>query len=322
MTTTRKDAFSPDQERDENGKWVSTGGGSEVKKAAGGGIVELKRTERGTVKATHSKGGRASHMGEYSSPEKAKAAIAEHEAKVKERLRTTGANSARVHNQVTESIMAKREERNAMMGTPVAPDLGAKVAEIRAKREARNAEVLKYGGTPAQMQRAVRSKANAEARSEGGSAYAREMESRRAAITGNVKPQSPGEPSREERRASITGRSAPVTKTYDPTKPYGNTTEERWNGGQRHQVTVQNKPEPLRYRGKSIKEKEEQYQKDLTRMRERQAAREAERAAPRKEHWFSRARREMGERMAEEQRLGPLGMAKKYGAEARLRKGK
>jgi hypothetical protein len=147
MTTKRCDAFSPDQERDENGRWTSTGSGdkkSEVKKAVGGGYHEIKQNPTtGYHEATHTQGGRTSHMGTYSSPEKAKSAIAAHEAKVKERMATSGANSAKVHNQVTESMMAKREERNAMLGAPVLNKSGrpmsAKASALIRESEARTA---------------------------------------------------------------------------------------------------------------------------------------------------------------------------------------
>jgi hypothetical protein len=91
----------------------------------------------------------------------------------------------------------------------------------------------------------------------------------------------------EQRAARV---NAALTKTYDPTKPYGTTTETRANAGRSYKAQVQNKPEPLRYQGKSTTEKEAQYQKDLTRMREKQAARNA--AASDRPAW-SRASREV-----------------------------
>lgn len=65
----------------------------------------------------------------------------------------------------------------------------------------------------------------------------------------------------------------PTSTVHDFSRPYGTTTETRMNGGRPYQVEVRNKPEPLRYQGKSIREKEAQYQKDLQKMRDRQAAR-------------------------------------------------
>lgn len=203
MTTTKHDAFDPNQERDETGKWTSTGSGdskAEVKKAAGGGYHEIKQNrETGFHEATHVQAGKRSAMGVYSSPGAAKAAIAKHEESVKASLRTTGANSARVQNQVTAAIHAAREQKNAAMGQPLSSSAQTLIAQSTARVEAR--QPLSYK-PPA---------------GKSGAQIARERQAEAAKSAG--------------------------------------------------------KREPLRFQGKSLREKAEQSQRDLVKLHERMAAR-------------------------------------------------
>lgn len=301
MKTARRDAFDPSQERDENGKWVSTGSGdkaSEVKKAAGGGIHELKRDPNtGHTIATHSKGGRTSHMGTYSSPEKAKAAIAEHEAKVKERLRSTGANSAKVHNQVTEGMEQNRKERVERMASPVEGRWsgGAASRAAGARSEGDHSEgQLKHSAQAKEARQAGR-KAEAAAHTEAAIAH-----SAAAAAMANKDP-SAREKSAAARKASI--RALESSRVAARAQPGAEPGAQFASAGRAAQIV-----------------KERQALANKRGFADFNGGRGVGKApAPKKEHWFNRARREMGERQAEEQRLGPLGMAKKYGAEARLR---
>lgn len=284
MTTSkRRDEFDPDQPRDENGRWAGGGGGftanvgkAEHMKSLGRAGYSVKTFRGQEVAHYHPEQGRSKMLplGSFKTRQEAKAAAHVHEEKVRaERIAQRSAESARIEARATARHGAIQQ------GTPAGKAL---VASGYLERQA-----------------------EAAAR---GTAYVREMESRRAAITGNIKPPAGDEPSREERRAALTGRDtrgeraaallaerdrerAQPTKTYDPTKPYGTTEETRSNGGRSYKVQVQNKAEPLRFRGKTPREKEEQHQKDLARMRERQAARaagtktEAQRIAEYRQAW-------------------------------------
>lgn len=253
-TTGRRDAFDPNQERDENGRW-----------AGGAGVEAASARSQGAHQSAH--------VRHAATAKEAAAAGRPREAKA-HRL------AAEYHVSAAAKIAsgdprAKEESANARKATQAAFAAGR--ASSTGANSPRVQEQV-FNAIQKQRQAKLQAAANAgaEKRHEAlvGRAAVREMESRRAAITGNIKPPSGNEPSREERRRALTERP---TVTRDPSKPYGTTEETRMSGGRSFKALVQNKPEPLRYQGKSIREKEEQYQKDLTRMRERQAARNAER---------------------------------------------